>query len=150
MSDDSISSRRPDFTDKNLMIDIDLSRATPYETAQLIEQRDEELVEIERDISDINSIMRDINDLVHQQGEQLDDIDTAVEQTVYHTEVAVEELQQAYTYYKHGVSLTTCIIGLVIGGPVGLACGVKSGIALAGISIGTGVIGYNVPKILFE
>lgn len=115
----------------------------------IIEERDREIRAIEQDVADINEIFRDLSEMVKVQGEQLDTIEEHVESTVVHTEKATKELEKAYEYGRLGATLTAGLMGAAVAGPIGLLAGIKSGVALAGLSVGSGVLSYKVSGWLY-
>ena len=64
----------------------------------LIAEREQRINQLERDMLMINDIMRDVADMVHEQGEVIDDIEANVERTRGHAEQANEQLIQAKRY----------------------------------------------------
>lgn len=66
--------------------------------AALIEEREQRINQLERDMLMINDIMRDMADMVHEQGDMIDDIEANVERTRGHAVQANENLVQAKKY----------------------------------------------------
>lgn len=60
-----------------------------------IRQRDHEITEIAKSISDLADLFRDLGNLVVEQGSVLDCVEYNVQQTATHMEGAVEELKDA-------------------------------------------------------
>jgi t-SNARE complex subunit (syntaxin) len=86
----------------------------------LTEERNQEINQINEGILEINSIFKDLGELVHQQGDQLDTIEENVLQLSGHTQQAQTELVKANEYQrKKGkwsciILVALCIVGLVI------------------------------------
>jgi len=115
----------------------------------IIEERAREIRQIEESVEDVNQIFRDLGEILSYQRPQLESIEDHVKSTVEHTERAAKELEKAYKYSRWGTALTMGLLGAAAGGPLGVLAGVKSGIALAGISVGTGYTSYKVAGWLY-
>lgn len=86
----------------------------------LTEERNQEINQINEGILEINTIFKDLGELVHQQGDQLDTIEENVLQLSGHTQQAQTELVKANEYQrKKGkwsciIFVALCIVVLVI------------------------------------
>ena len=74
------------FQAQEIAIDSDLA---------LMQEREQQIRQLESDILDINEIFRDLGTLVHEQGEQIDSIENNVEQAYNQVEAGNEQLTQA-------------------------------------------------------
>lgn len=115
----------------------------------IIEERNQEVKAIEQDVADINQIFKDLSEMVNTQGDHLNSIEEHVENTVVYTEKATKELKKAYDYGRLGATLTAGLVGAAAAGPIGFLAGIKSGVALAGISLGSGILSYKVSGWLY-
>ena len=104
--------------------------------------------EIEEECKDILDIFNQINELVHKDDQLIDLIKINTEHTKMSVAKANDELIDAYKYSKsYRTSLIAIVLGASIGGPVGLALGIKT---IAGIrlsSITGSVFGFLCNKI---
>lgn len=66
----------------------------------LINDREDDIRQIEIGISELNEIFRDLGTMVNDQGLQIDDIDRNVQDTSLSTRDASRELEQANKYQK--------------------------------------------------
>lgn len=66
----------------------------------LTEERNQEINQINEGIVEINSIFKDLGELVHQQGDQLDTIEENILQLHGHTQQAEQELVKANEYQR--------------------------------------------------
>jgi syntaxin 7 len=85
----------------------------------IIKERDAELADLESAIVDVNQITKDLADLVHKQGEQLDLIENHLVKTNNYTEKATGELRKANEYQK-AARKKMCIILLMVAVVVGV------------------------------
>jgi len=81
--------------------------------AALIAERDERIHQLERDMLMINDIMRDMADMVHEQGDMIDDIEANVERTKYHAVEANENLVKAKRFQAKARN-KLCIILVIL------------------------------------
>lgn len=105
------------------MVQIDASEVD----MEILRERDDALVKLESDISDVNQIFKDLSVLVHEQGEVIDTIEDNVVSAAVHVEQGTEELQKAR---KHQTSarkkkLIIFIVILVIIIIIAIILGVK-------------------------
>lgn len=66
----------------------------------LIQQRDEEILNIQSGISDLNEIFKDLDNVVQQQGIMVDNIEANIYSTADNTNLASRELSKAMRYQK--------------------------------------------------
>ena len=89
--------------------------------AGLMEERAQQIQNIENDIIDVNKIMRDLSAMVHQQGEVVDSIEDNVENVHGNVELGRQELQKAAGYqskYRRKLFcllMTAIIVATVLG-----------------------------------
>ncbi|GMT33057.1 hypothetical protein PFISCL1PPCAC_24354 [Pristionchus fissidentatus] len=95
--------------------------------------RHEELLELERSLSLLQEMFQDMHDLVHSQGEMVDNIDKNVEETVVQTEQAKTNIKQAVVYKQAAtrkkimcILLIVCLILILI------AVAIVLGVVLSG------------------
>jgi len=86
-----------------------------------IQNRHNEIVKLERILTELHEMFVDMSLMLESQGEVIDGIDTNVQKAMNHTEKAVEELKQARRYqcqyYKKQVWMGICcliIIALIV------------------------------------
>ena len=79
------------------LCDLDKSILTEVE---VIEERENCIKQIERDLMDINGLMYDINMLVNTQGEMVDNIEDNVNKAETNTESGVKQLEKAGKFQK--------------------------------------------------
>ena len=111
-------------------------------------QEKKEIQQIENDFADIHQIHQDLAIIVNEQHEHLDNIEKSVENIEKYTDNGTNELEKASDYKKKWLPIklgtTFALIGLIIGGPVGVAAGLKGGVLTAtaiGTSLCTGALG---------
>lgn len=75
----------------------------------LTEEREREIERVSEAIQDVNTIFKDLGELVNQQGEQLDTIEDNIMQLHGNTKQADRELKKAHEYQKRK-GKWTCII----------------------------------------
>ena len=84
----------------------------------LIEEREQDIRDIQFQIGEVTEIFQDLAVLVHEQGDVVDDIEANIVQTYDKTSSAKEELKKAAQHQK-SARLSLCIILLMaIGGLV--------------------------------
>ena len=81
--------------------------------AAVIAEREQRINQLERDMLMINDIMRDMADMVHEQGDMVDDIEANVERTKHHAVAANENLVQAKRFQAK-TRRKMCIILLIV------------------------------------
>lgn len=66
----------------------------------LTEERNRQIDEVAQGIREVNSIFKDLGELVSKQGEQLDTVEENIMQMLGHTQQAARELDKAHEYQK--------------------------------------------------
>lgn len=101
--------------------DLQLDMSAEFKVVQLeqIQQKQDALLEIERDVLEIQSMFNDLAYLVEEQGEHLNTIENNVTSVKVQTEEARQELKVAETYQKKSRKkqcylLLCCLIILLI------------------------------------
>jgi len=82
-------------------------------TTSIIREREQGIKEIEKTVKEVNEIFVDLSNLVVEQGEMIDNIESNVESSVVDTSKGVEELSQASKYQKSTRS-KMCILALIL------------------------------------
>ncbi|KAI5952889.1 VAM3 [Candida jiufengensis] len=91
-------------------IDPDLIEQTELQYhLQLTEERNREIEQVHESVMEVNTIFKDLNQLVHQQGEQLNTIEDNILQLHGNTQQASHELTKANEYQKKK-GKWTCIL----------------------------------------
>lgn len=80
----------------------------------IIEERDQDITSLVRDIGELNEMFQDVAVLVHDQGQMLDDIETNITHTADRVEAADEELKSANKQQKSATSKKVCIGILIV------------------------------------
>lgn len=83
------------------------------ETSALVDERDQEIVNIAKNIEEIAGIFKELSAMVIDQGTILDRIDYNMEQTVEHTKEGIKQLEKAEEHQKNSLSVK-CIIALCV------------------------------------
>ena len=82
-------------------VDPDLVEQTELQYHMLLtEERNRELNQVSQGIQEVNSIFKDLSELVQQQGEQLDTVEDNILQLHSNTQGADRELQKAHEYQR--------------------------------------------------
>lgn len=115
-----------DETQKQIITQLNLNES-------IIQERNEEIQKIYKDVIDINEIFKDLNKLIVEQSEPINKIEEQCIKAVQQTEKGIEELKQAETYHnkwfsKRNKIILLSIAGLSINVPITIALGVKAGI----------------------
>jgi t-SNARE complex subunit (syntaxin) len=105
----------------------------------LIKERNEEIEQIVKDIDDLHSIFKELNQMVSEQTSPIAQIETNSCSALEKTEKSIELLKSAETYQTKFFSKTNklilaTVIGLSISSPIAIMFGMK-----AGIGIGAGL-----------
>jgi hypothetical protein len=113
---------------------------------KMIEERNEEIKNILRDIQDINEIFKDLNKLSIQQFESINILENNVDSTVKLTEETIKTLKIAESYHRSWISkknkfILFGIAGLSISTPLGIVLGAKIGICSGLSTIGLSALG---------
>ncbi len=110
-------------------------------------ESEEEIKKLEKDLIDLNSIMKDLNQLVFDQGILINEAEENIDETQLNTEVAVEELQKAEGFQISkrrkivGATAGATIGGVLLGGLGCLLGGAIPGAIGGGIGTAGGAIG---------
>lgn len=86
----------------------------------LTEERNRQIDEVAQGIREVNSIFKDLGEIVSQQGEQLDTVEDNIMQMLGNTQQAARELNKAHEYQKRKGKwsciflVALCIIVLII------------------------------------
>ena len=76
-----------------------------------MQEREQQIRQLESDILDINEIFKDLGTLVHEQGEMIDNIEDNVEQAYNQVEAGNEQLSQAAKWvFKHTSQHITAVL----------------------------------------
>lgn len=81
---------------------------------RLIDERDKELADIEAAIYDVNSIVKDLAEKVHEQGDQMDLIEHQVARAENITAKGTQELSKASELQKKARKKMCCLLFLVV------------------------------------
>ena len=84
------------------------------ETSKLLEERSNVIISIESDMSDINDIVRSLNTLVHNQGAELDTIESHMGKTYKHVVSGKVHLKKASQYQSSGRRIMCYLLLLLI------------------------------------
>lgn len=96
------------------------SMQTTDMTGQYLNERDQAVQKISKDIQNVNIISRELNTLVHQQAEMVDDLDAHIDTADAAVEDGVQQLEQAATHAtsarkkKMILAVICTILGLVL------------------------------------
>lgn len=97
------------------------------------------VVNLENDIEDLHGIYVNLNEMVVEQGETIDQIETNVEETQENVNNGLQHLVTASRLKKASYPLTGALLGSLVGGPIGFVAGFKIASAAA---LSCGVMGY--------
>ncbi|KAJ3730880.1 t-SNARE [Lentinula guzmanii] len=93
------------------------AQLSPHELAyqeSLIQEREEDIREIEAGVHELAEIFRDLGTLVHQQGGMLDNIDYNIQSVHVDTSRAAEELTTAHEYQRKAGRRAACLMVILI------------------------------------
>merc|ERR1712156_822631 len=81
-----------------------------------LEGRERAMRQLESDITDVNTIFKDLATMVHEQGEIIDSIESNIESTAVHVETGADQLRQAAVYQNKArkKKIILAVVGLVI------------------------------------
>jgi len=96
----------------------------------LIREREEGIKDIEKTVKEVHEIFVDLSNLVSEQGEMIDNIESNVETSVDQTSKGVEELRAA-SKYQRSARTKMCILALIL-------------VIIAGVAVVT--IYFLIPK----
>ncbi|EDO16783.1 hypothetical protein Kpol_526p36 [Vanderwaltozyma polyspora DSM 70294] len=97
------SNRQPDTSTsaKNIVIQREALNNEEFAYQQnLIRQRDEEIVNIERGITELNGLFTDLSHVIQQQGSMVDNIEANIYSVADNTQLASRELDKALRYQR--------------------------------------------------
>ena len=80
----------------------------------MLKERHNEINQLERDMTEVNTMFKDIAAMVQEQGGMLDGTETNVENTVKETGKAVEELNKADEYQKRSKRKMMCLLAIAL------------------------------------
>jgi syntaxin 7 len=80
----------------------------------IIEEREQGIIEIQQQISEVNEIFKDLAVLVHEQGVMIDDIGSNIVNSHASTQQATTQLAKASKYQKSSSSLV-CLLMVMLG-----------------------------------
>jgi t-SNARE complex subunit (syntaxin) len=93
------------------------SQLSPHELAyqeSLIQEREEDIREIEAGVHELAEIFRDLGTMVHQQGGMLDNIDYNIQSVHVDTSRAAEELNTAHEYQRKAGRRAACLMIILV------------------------------------
>lgn len=79
----------------------------------VIDERDQEITSLIREIGEINEMFQDVAVLVHDQGQMIDDIETNITRTADQVEVGKQELVQAERHQKKATNKMLWIVLII-------------------------------------
>ena len=97
---------RPLLLEQIFLDDVDL-------TSNLIQERDNDIRELETAMQDVNLIYKDLAALTNAQGEYLDSIECNISKAETHTSEGTRQLGQASIYQKKSRTMLCTILGVV-------------------------------------
>lgn len=111
----------------------------------IIQERNEEIEQIYKEVLVINDIFKDLNKLVAEQTEPITNIEEQIVQTLKLTENGVENLKKAEQHYSSWLSrrnklILMSIAGLSINIPITLTLGLKAGVISSLSTVGLSAI----------
>jgi t-SNARE complex subunit (syntaxin) len=80
----------------------------------IIAEREEGIKQIEKTVLEVNEIFRDVANLVQEQGQMIDNIESNIEVSVSDVSQGVEEIKKASDYQKRSRTKLCCLTLLVI------------------------------------
>lgn len=83
-------------------------------SSSLIQEREEGMKEIERTMLEVNDIYRDLATIVHEQGDQLDNIEANMSFVENNVEQGVVNLVKANTYQKKARTKMCCLLAILV------------------------------------
>lgn len=78
-----------------------------------IEDRQKDILALEKNVFDVNQLFKDMSVLVHDQGEKLDNIESNITQTATHVEEGNIELRKAERHRKRSRRCMLIVAGIV-------------------------------------
>jgi hypothetical protein len=116
----------------------------------IIEERNEEIQQIHKDILDISDIFKELDKLINEQNKPINQLENQIDETINKTKDGIIQIQKANEYHKSWFSKRNKIIlmsiaGLSVNIPVTVLFGLKAG-AISGIS----TFGLSAISLLFN
>ncbi len=108
-----------------------------------IEEKDAKLKQMEQDLLDLNDIINSFKELVFEQSEMLDEVDSSINATVDNVDEGLEDLKIADEYQSKAMKRTVTVLGgasvggALLGG-VGSLLGTIPGLIGGGVGTGAG------------
>lgn len=137
-SNDEKLDQKPDKKQELILIDV-LDHCNVEELQRLEDKKDTD--ELLKKSLQVTQIMQDLNELLDEQDEQLNGVDTLTDEAVDAMDVAIIDIGKAKkSFFQSRLikgSFIGAIVGLFVGGPAGGAIGYSVG---AGV-VGAGIVG---------
>lgn len=83
------------------------------QTLRELEERHNDILALEKSVSDVNMLFKEIGLLISQQGEKLDSIEQHIDQVEVHVEAGTEQLHKANVYQAKVRRKKCCIFGIL-------------------------------------
>lgn len=80
----------------------------------IIEERDQEITSLVRDIGELNEMFQDVAVLVHDQGQMLDDIETNITHTADRVDAGHQELVRAHRHQRSAMNKKICLVVIIV------------------------------------
>ena len=131
--------------DNNKIQNLSMNDFTKIEFNQsIIDEQNEEIKQICKDLVDINDIFKDLNNMIKLQDHSVNRIEKQIDESVIKTEKGINELNHANKYHNEWITtknklLLLSALTLTINIPIAVSIGIKVGIisSLATFAIGT-------------
>lgn len=91
-----------------------IERETLETDVALLQERENQIRQLEGDILDINEIFRELGTLVHEQGTTIDSIEANVESTETNVHLGNQQLERAALYQNKARKRKCCLIAVVL------------------------------------
>lgn len=101
--------------------------------ASLLEEREQQMRQLEGDIIDINDIFRDLGTMVHDQGDVIDNIEAHVEIAAIGVEKGNKQLRKAVQHKKVSRKLTLAILCVVLVIVIAIIIGILAVLGFLGV-----------------
>jgi t-SNARE complex subunit (syntaxin) len=140
----------PELSDDDLNIKQMIESKIDF-NSMIIQERNQEIEEIFRDVLCIKEIFADLNKMVEVQHEQITNLESNVEKTEIQVKNAVEQITKAKNYYDSFSStknkfILFSVLGIAINAPIALFFGLKvASISSAG-AIGLSAVSSLITK----
>ncbi|KAI6653319.1 syntaxin [Oopsacas minuta] len=113
--------------------DIMAQKLQSRETLNEIEQRHNDILDLEKDIMELQEIFRDLAILIDEQGDVIDNIEAYVETAVHHVHKGEQDIRKAHQYktasrkklYIIIIIIVCVVIAIVVGVIIAIAIGVS-------------------------